>query len=1061
MPKLSSKELFLACLSNPTVVRSRLEKGDGPAVGELTLHHVGDNETSPLQSKEVTSSRPLSANSRSLTATSNDSSFHSSMTSMEEIEVVHMCPSSPTKQKQQSGLPVHSSDSVTSRLSLSLTREQHRRNSESSLKPLPPRTLAQARWSSSRSIKDTPPEEKNPSKNPHVLLKDKTPRSPHKTRRGAASIQASSLHTDSRQRLSRPVKDSKPVQAQSEQVQVEFSQSLLEGLTLQVPFDKMNGNCSLSSVSSSDLSSMAASPKTREGLAEARWASSRCILRGLDDDEESIHLDVEPPRSPRRVMRKGSSTRSLSQEKTERIYTSPLKSLSKSVANFYAQMSLADAKIASPKASESAITPISPEKASFQTAAALKGLMKGGILSDRPASKSPARSSSAAALPPKTIPRNLLAETRWDSSRSLNAAPPLVPFDDGPVNVHKKVEESGPRSRRKSIKKGDSIRALMATAMAEEVATMNAEPPKSIPPQTFRPTLTVENRWDSSRSLNDSAPLLPVETDDSSPHVALKSADDEAPRPPRKSLKKGDSIRALLANLVNEDVDASKDAAARPPRKSVKRGDSDSARALLENMLAAEGSSPNDSTTSHAKKAEDTAPLSPRNSIKKGVSTRALLVNVLATENSPTTAASQKSLPPKTFAPSALTETRWESSRSLNSTTDKAKKVEDTAPRSPRKSIKKAYSSRLLLAQGLQSIDDAAAQKALPPKTVRMNLLADARWDSSRSLNDNAPQLPPEDESLADTIDSSPHVLLASPRKAQTDRLRNHKPSHRRQPSKDKSPTKVSKRVSLASVRIASVRSMKDTSAKSATDDKDVVPATSRSPRTLMSQKAKSLGQLPSKATGGEDTVPMAPRSPHKALAAKAKSMRQLPSKTPSPRTTSSANASSPSSDTLSEVRWSSSRSLVDAPPKTPKSPRKKHKDTHKDCRHLRTIFSSAKDITDIQSMPAPPAPPVPDAFSTAPVPQSHKSILSSQDRQSPGSIATPPSATGRKSDQNGTPSRLNRVFQRRRLSLLKSASAKSKQKNGEENQSLKDVLDEYAMIIDEFSSGEKKQASP
>jgi hypothetical protein len=54
-----------------------------------------------------------------------------------------------------------------------------------------------------------------------------------------------------------------------------------------------------------------------------------------------------------------------------------------------------------------------------------------------------------------------------------------------------------------------------------------------------------------------------------------------------------------------------------------------------------------------------------------------------------------------------------------------------------------------------------------------------------------------------------------------------------------------------------------------------------------------------------------------------------------------------------------------------------------------------------------------------------------------------------RKDESSGFGKRQNRACPRRQLSMLKSASAASSQKNDEHT--LKDVLDEYAKIIDDF----------
>jgi hypothetical protein len=106
-------------------------------------------------------------------------------------------------------------------------------------------------------------------------------------------------------------------------------------------------------------------------------------------------------------------------------------------------------------------------------------------------------------------------------------------------------------------------------------------------------------------------------------------------------------------------------------------------------------------------------------------------------------------LNPRASLPSvALADLRWSSSRALNvcppnlpmeeeDSDDSSPNVGDLAPCSPRKTSQAKARSKA----SLQPVS-TGADKALPPKTVCRASLAETRWDSSRSLSDNAPKTP-------------------------------------------------------------------------------------------------------------------------------------------------------------------------------------------------------------------------------------------------------------------------------------------------------------------------------
>jgi hypothetical protein len=105
-------------------------------------------------------------------------------------------------------------------------------------------------------------------------------------------------------------------------------------------------------------------------------------------------------------------------------------------------------------------------------------------------------------------------------------------------------------------------------------------------------------------------------------------------------------------------------------------------------------------------------------------------------------------LPLRMVASATLAESRWHSSRALNDcppklpmeeedSDDSSPNVGDLAPCSPRKTSQAKTRSKT----SLQPVS-TGADKALPPKTVCRASLAETRWDSSRSLSDNAPKTP-------------------------------------------------------------------------------------------------------------------------------------------------------------------------------------------------------------------------------------------------------------------------------------------------------------------------------
>jgi hypothetical protein len=105
-------------------------------------------------------------------------------------------------------------------------------------------------------------------------------------------------------------------------------------------------------------------------------------------------------------------------------------------------------------------------------------------------------------------------------------------------------------------------------------------------------------------------------------------------------------------------------------------------------------------------------------------------------------------LPLRSLPSVTLADSRWSSSRALNdcppklpteeeNSDDRSRNVGDLAPRSRRKTCQAKARSKVSLQPAV-----TGAEKALPPKTVCRASLADTRWNSSRSLSDNAPKTP-------------------------------------------------------------------------------------------------------------------------------------------------------------------------------------------------------------------------------------------------------------------------------------------------------------------------------
>jgi hypothetical protein len=103
---------------------------------------------------------------------------------------------------------------------------------------------------------------------------------------------------------------------------------------------------------------------------------------------------------------------------------------------------------------------------------------------------------------------------------------------------------------------------------------------------------------------------------------------------------------------------------------------------------------------------------------------------------------------PGTLPSLTLADSRWSSSRALNDcppklpmeeedSDDSSRNIGELAPWSPCKTPQAKARSKTSLQPTA-----TGAEKALPPKTLCWASLADTRWNSSRSLTDNAPKTP-------------------------------------------------------------------------------------------------------------------------------------------------------------------------------------------------------------------------------------------------------------------------------------------------------------------------------
>jgi hypothetical protein len=732
---------------------------------------------------------------------------------------------------------------------------------------------------------------------------------------------------------------------------------------------------SFSSVSSSDS---ACQEHAQDPLTTIRLVSSRRILDVEDDDDASIQLDIEPTRFPRRSIIKRTESERFSKTNQD-VEMTPLKRLSQSVANFHVSMALAE------RAPEE--TTGDAAQPSFQAnTPAHNFLIAIGNTTPESPSKASAKPKAVAApqivptLRPRTDYLEAMAEARWDSSRSLYNLGAL----DASAHGSQK-QDVAPRSPRKA---------------PVQVLESNAATIQSLPPTTVALGILAATRWDSSWSLNSKASKTSQVAD-----VATH----------KDILKKALSVHALLTSTapsmpMKTVVLTTTPTQALPPTTvplcMLAEARWDSSRSL-------------NSIISMTSQGADTAPRSPRKaSFQKAKSVQTLMVSSALGKPSTVavpTAAPTQTLPPTTVPLGMLAETRWDSSRSLNSNASKSSQVADTAPRSPRK----AASQKSLSVQTLLAGMDSAPKTPVKAVTRIPTIVAPlplttlfTRWDSSRSLKDAPPQVPPEDESLADTIDTmEPCKNKAVALDSVSGQAMQSFSVGTLSPTNKALPPKTVHRSALTVPRCYSLRPPKDSPPKTSCENvSEVIPMTSRSPRkAMLTQKAASARLVDS-------------NSPSRGTLSPAASV---------------ANVGVLRSDALSELRWESSRSLKkDAPPKTPVSPRKKPQDT-----------PARVQNQTIASLPGH------SKETTQPVVLNPKSILT-RFSKIPSAIAASPSNQSRKSSKSKTEENggSNRTAQRRRLSLLKSASASSKKKNCAKKKSLKDVLEEYAKIIGDFS---------
>jgi hypothetical protein len=1102
MTNLSSKELFLACLSNPSVVRSRLEK-------KVDVVNPDEVIVEASASKDHSSRSAVRTNSGQ--SDSHTESLHSSTLSFGDDEASRMFPLSPypNKDSTQDQESVAESSNCPDRLQ-SPSKSFHRILSIANVKPLPPRTLGQIRWNSSRSInKDCPPQaplEEQPvvSRSPHVLNSSRSPRKP---RQGAGS---------SRPSPTKSVRSAAPVSSY---------QSILENLTILVEPDADFDNVSYSSVSSSDASTIEKPSKrrpqsgppatiaSRPTLAKDRWSSNRCIrysTYGDDvDDEDDVSVEVEAaPRSPRRSLLRMSSqarftpdlTRSVSNldnGSPATLLDSPTDCLASVMAKDCSQQDVNAALwtprrsltekaksvhslFKSPLAGGRALPPDSLANARWDSS---RSLNDGAPKSPRKAPQAqasstvlsqPASVAAEKARPPKTLPRMSLANARWDSSRSLSDFTPH--FQGGEESLLDGVQLAT-RSPRKVPQ------AQASSTVLSQLASVAAE--KALPPAPL-----TDARCESPGSLNECPPKAPADEDedhsiaeddsivevdsiadddsiaeddsiassidsdsDTSPEVASLSQRSEhqilaetligkltevssalslktsqAKRSPRKFLpEKAKSVHCLFktpATGVPQPKPPSRTPSrpnSAPPSRGVSRStsaatstadlnqmvstlhvDNSSPAAVLDSstqgrlpslmptdcppqvVTAAATRSPRKCLPEKAKSvhclfktpalgvSQPKAPSRPNSRPpSRGVSRSTSAADLIQMVSSQTAEPKPPSRPPSrgvsrqasradlnqmasSQTPAPGVSQPNPPSRGISRQASRADLNQMASSQTPAPGVSQPNPPSRGISRQASRADLNHMVSSVPPKTLPPVSLANARWDSSRSLNDSPPNLP-VDQDQDESIDSSPEVVLVHPR----------------------SP--------------------------------EVGLSTPRSSRKTLSEKGPGMS---------------ASKAPPRSL----------------PRATSVVNRKAPPS-TLAETRWDSSRSLTDAAPKTPKST---HKKKQKD-RHLQALVTKKSSV--------PPESPVTSTPSFEP----HKSIMASPCAafKSPTSIATPPSAQSRRSrkgESSATGKTKNRPCQRRQLSLLKSAAATSRKNNNNEH-TLKDVLDEYAKIIEDFKN--------
>jgi hypothetical protein len=1010
---------------------------------------------------------------------SHTESLHSSTLSFGDDEASRMFPLSPypNKDSTQDQESVAESSNCPDRLQ-SPSKSFHRILSIANVKPLPPRTLGQIRWNSSRSInKDCPPQaplEEQPvvSRSPHVLNSSRSPRKP---RQGAGS---------SRPSPTKSVRSAAPVSSY---------QSILENLTILVEPDADFDNVSYSSVSSSDASTIEKPSKrrpqsgppatiaSRPTLAKDRWSSNRCIrysTYGDDvDDEDDVSVEVEAaPRSPRRSLLRMSSqarftpdlTRSVSNldnGSPATLLDSPTDCLASVMAKDCSQQDVNAALwtprrsltekaksvhslFKSPLAGGRALPPDSLANARWDSS---RSLNDGAPKSPRKAPQAqasstvlsqPASVAAEKARPPKTLPRMSLANARWDSSRSLSDFTPH--FQGGEESLLDGVQLAT-RSPRKVPQ------AQASSTVLSQLASVAAE--KALPPAPL-----TDARCESPGSLNECPPKAPADEDedhsiaeddsivevdsiadddsiaeddsiassidsdsDTSPEVASLSQRSEhqilaetligkltevssalslktsqAKRSPRKFLpEKAKSVHCLFktpATGVPQPKPPSRTPSrpnSAPPSRGVSRSTSAAtSTADLNQMVSTlhvDNSSPaavlDSSTQGRLPSLMPTdcppqvvtaaATRSPRKCLpEKAKSVHCLFKTPALGVSQPKAPSRPNSRPPSRgvsrstsaadliqMVSSQTAEPKPPSrppSRGVSRQASRADLNQMASSQTPAPGVSQPNPPSRGISRQASRADLNHMVSSVPPKTLPPVSLANARWDSSRSLNDSPPNLP-VDQDQDESIDSSPEVVLVHPR----------------------SP--------------------------------EVGLSTPRSSRKTLSEKGPGMS---------------ASKAPPRSL----------------PRATSVVNRKAPPS-TLAETRWDSSRSLTDAAPKTPKST---HKKKQKD-RHLQALVTKKSSV--------PPESPVTSTPSFEP----HKSIMASPCAafKSPTSIATPPSAQSRRSrkgESSATGKTKNRPCQRRQLSLLKSAAATSRKNNNNEH-TLKDVLDEYAKIIEDFKN--------